>query len=100
MANNQPTQITNQANQPPPKSGTTLDDVLARLAVLEEENAALKAKAESGGLPLTAEQIAALQADAQVAGLPGNQVRPQVGILHKVTGQPVFNGNRPTGRNG
>jgi hypothetical protein len=96
MANNQSTPTPVEAKA----SATSLDDVLKRLAALEEENAALKAKAESTGLPLTAEQIAALQADAQVAGLPGNQVRPTMGLLHKVTGHPVFNGGRPTGRAG
>ena len=105
--------MANPQNQPTPAAPEsapdqvplTLEAIMERIERAEAENAALKAKLEAvptipSGLPLTPEQIAALQADALAAGLPGNQVRPTVGQLHKVTGKDIFNGARPTGRAG
>jgi hypothetical protein len=70
-----------------------------RIAELE---AKLKAAEEQltarSGLPLTPAQIAADTAMFQEADVIGSQVRPNRGPLH-ASGAPLFNTDRPTGRN-
>ena len=78
------------------------DDAAAkRIAELEAKLKAAEDKlsAKPSGVPLTPAQIAADTALLQEVDVIGSQVRPSRGPLHPVTGTPLFNTDRPTGRN-